>query len=140
MGVRETLPAEQRRIRDRCYHPTGTFIEFEKDETEQSIPARFEQQVRKYPDKLAVKSRSHELTYDELNNTANRLARSILAKCGEEQEQIALLLDHDLPIVIAILGILKAGEVYVPLDPEYPRARIQYILEDSEARRPKQRA
>lgn len=133
MGVRETLPAEQRRIRDRCYHPTGTFIEFEKDETEQSIPARFEQQVRKYPDKLAVKSRSHELTYDELNNTANRLARSILAKCGEEQEQIALLLDHDLPIVIAILGILKAGEVYVPLDPEYPRARIQYILEDSEA-------
>ena len=112
MSVRETLPAEQRRIRDRCYHPTGTFIEFEKDEIEQSIPDRFEQQVCKYPNRLAVKSRSYELTYDELNRTANRLARTILAECGEEQEQIALLLDHDLPIMVAILGVLKAGKVY----------------------------
>ena len=61
------FPPEQQAIRDRCFHPTGKFVEFEKEEIEQSIPDRFEEQVRKYPRRLAIKSRKHELTYDELN-------------------------------------------------------------------------
>src|SRR5918992_5422565 len=89
---RETanLPPEQPAIRAKCFHPTGTFVEFKKEEVEQSIPGRFEQQVHKYPDRLAVKSKSHELTYDTLNKAANRIARAILAERPSGQQAVAL--------------------------------------------------
>ena len=54
------LPPEQRAIRDKCFHPAGTFAEFRKEEIEQSIPDRFEQQVRRYPDRVAVKTRKEK--------------------------------------------------------------------------------
>ena len=55
------LPPEQRAIRDKCFHPTGRFVEFKKEEIEQSIPVRFEKMVRKYPDHLAVRTSNHLL-------------------------------------------------------------------------------
>jgi len=128
------LPPEQQAIRDKCFHPTGRFVEFKKEEIEQSIPDRFEQIVRKYSNRLAVKTKDHELTYDQLNRVANRVARAILAHCGEGHEQVALLLEHDAPVIAAMIGVLKAGKAYVPLDPSYPRKRLAYMLEDSEAR------
>ncbi|MGH7794216.1 MAG: non-ribosomal peptide synthetase [Candidatus Binatia bacterium] len=127
------LPPEQEAIRAKCFHPSGTFVEFRKKELEQSIPARFEQQVRRYPDRLAIKTRSHELTYDGLNRASNRVARAVLARRGTGEEPIALLLDQGAPVVASILGVLKAGKFYVPLDLSYPRARTAYMLEDSEA-------
>ena len=114
-------------------HPTNAFIRFEKEETEQSIPQRFEQQVGRYPDRLAVKTRNHQLTYSELNMVANRVARALLAERGEGTESIALLLEHGASMIAVILGVLKAGKVYVPLDPSFPYARNAYILEDSQA-------
>ena len=113
--------------------PTNSFVEFKKEETERSIPERFEQQVRRYPDRLAVSSLRHQLTYEAFNRAANRLARAILARRGEGQEPIALLFDHDAPLLIAMLAVLKAGKIYVPLDPSYPRARTAYMLEDAGA-------
>ncbi len=127
------LPPEQRAIRDKCFHPTGRFVEFKKEEIEQSIPDRFEQMVRKYPDRLAVKTRGCQFTYKELNKAANLVARAILAQRGEGEEPIALLLDHDAPMIVAILGVLKVGKIYVPLDVSYPMARLRYMMEDSEA-------
>ncbi len=117
----------------RLFHPANDFIRFEKEETEQSIPQRFEQQVSRYPDRLAVKTRSHQLTYAALNKVANRIARALLAQRGEGAESIALLLEHNALMIAAILGVLKAGKVYVPLDPSFPYARNAYILEDSQA-------
>lgn len=122
-----------RLARSRCFHPSGRFAEFEKREIEQSIPQRFEKIVRLYPDQLAVKTSTHALTYGELNGAANRLAQAILAERGARQEPVALLMEHDAPVVAAILGSLKAGKFYVPLDPALPRARLQYILEDLKA-------
>jgi amino acid adenylation domain-containing protein len=119
--------------RDPRILPTNAFIWFAKEETEQSIPQRFEQQVRRYPDRPAVKTKSHQLTYADLNNIANRVARVLLAQRGEGPESIALLLEHDALMIGAILGVLKAGKVYVPLDPTFPHARNAYILEDSQA-------
>ena len=103
------LPSEQQAIRDRCFHPSGTFVEFPKEEIEQSIPARFEKIARKYPDRLAIKIGDRELTYDELNKAANRIAWAIFERCGEKTESIALLFDHGIEVVCAILGALKAG-------------------------------
>ncbi len=120
-------------IRNRCFHPTGIFTEFEKEATEQSIPDRFEQQVRRYPEQLAIKTKNHSVSYAELNKAANRIARAILRQRGEKEEPVALLFGHDTPMVASILGVLKAGKMYVPLDSSYPRARLEYILEDSQA-------
>src|ERR671921_559127 len=117
----------------RPFHPANDFVRFEKEETEQSIPQRFEQQVGRYPDRLAVRTRNHQLSYMALNKVANRVARALIAQRGEEAEPIALLLEHDAPMIAVILGVLKAGKAYVPLDPSFPYARNAYILEDSQA-------
>lgn len=130
----EQLPAEQKIIRAKCFHPSGSFIEFTKDEVEQSIASRFEKTARRYPNARAVKSKTQALTYDDLNQAANRVAHAIIERRGEANEPIALLLENDAPMIAAILGVLKAGKIYVPLDASYPRASLAYILDDSAAR------
>ncbi|MFQ5906232.1 MAG: AMP-binding protein, partial [bacterium] len=124
---------EQQSMRCRRVRPTNAFVKFKKEEIEQSIPDRFERQVDRYPDHIAVKTSSHELSYDALNKAANRVARAILEQTREGEEPIALLLEHGAPVITAILGVLKAAKIYVPLDPSYPRVRIAYMLEDSQA-------
>ncbi|MEA5552827.1 amino acid adenylation domain-containing protein [Anabaena cylindrica UHCC 0172] len=113
------------------HRPINSFIEFSKLEIEQSIPARFEEQVKKYPDNIAIKTKNYQWTYQELNFQANKIAKIILEESLNTQANIALLFDHDAPMIAAILGVLKAGKTYVPLDPKYPQDRVVYILEDS---------
>ncbi len=113
--------------------PTHSFSEFKKDEIERSIPDRFERQVAKYPHRLAVKTGNHALTYDALNRAANRLARAVLEQRGEGEEPVALLFDQGAAAITAILAALKAGKIYVPLDPTSPRAKISSVLQDSQA-------
>jgi len=127
------LPPEQRAIRAKCFHPTGTFVQFERAEIEQSIPERFEKIVAKYPERIAVKTRNAALTYETLNTIANRIAWAILEKRGPAQEPIVLLFEHGAPMIAAILGVLKAGKMYLPLDSSLPPARIVEILKDSRA-------
>lgn len=110
----------------------NAFVEFQRGEVEQSIPARFEQQARLYPKRVAVKSRRHTLTYSELDQQANRIARGILAlQSRDNNEPIAVLLEHDAPVIAAILAVLKAGKIYLPLDPSYPLARLTALLADA---------
>ncbi len=113
--------------------PVDSFTVFEKGEIEQSITNRFEQQVRTYPNHTAVKSRNHKWSYEELNRAANRVAHTVLNLRGADEERIALLFDHDAPMIVSLLGTLKAGKTYVPLDPSYPAERLSYIFEDSQA-------
>src|ERR1017187_5310903 len=67
--------------------PTHSFVPFLKEETEQCIPQRFEQQVTRHADRIAVKGRKHSLTYDALNRWANRVARAILASRREGEQE-----------------------------------------------------
>ena len=127
------FPHQQQAIRDRCFHPTGNFAEFKREEIEQSIPDRFEEQVRKYPNRLAIKGKNYELSYSDLNLVANRVARAVLDQRGGGEEPVALLLEQGAPLITGILGILKAGKITVPLDPSYPSGRTSYMLEDSQA-------
>jgi amino acid adenylation domain-containing protein len=127
------LPPEQEAIRAKCFHPTGTFVEFTADEIEQSIPDRFEKIVRLYPDRLAIKSEDQSLTYSDLNRAANRIAAEILVREDDRKQPIALLFEPGTSAICAILGVLNAGRMYVPLDPSFPRERLKSILEDSEA-------
>ena len=117
----------------RLVYPTNAYILVTKAEIEQSIPARFEQHVSKHPTRLAIKTGNQLLTYEELNRSSNRVALSILAQRPRGEEPIALLLEHGAPVIIALLGVLKAGKIYVPLDPAYPHERLTYMLEDAQA-------
>ncbi len=128
------LPERQKAIRVGCFHPSGTFIEFPREEIEQSIPRRFEKIARLYPDRVAVKTNKRALTYDDLNNAANLVAAAVLERADEGDEPVALLLENDAPMIAARLGVLKSGKPYVPLDTFYPRASLEYILRDCGAR------
>jgi amino acid adenylation domain-containing protein len=119
--------------RSKCFHPNGKFIEFSRDEIEQSIVERFGKIARQYPDRLAIKTKNHSLTYNELNLTASRVAHQILSDRGTISEPVPLLMEHDAPVIGAILGILKAGKFYVPLDPSLPQLRMEHILKDLQA-------
>ena len=126
--------SHQLSILDRSYHPSGTFIEFKKDEIEQSVPSRFEQQVCNYPNRLAIKTNKEELTYRELNQAANRVAHVVMERCGTEEEPMALMFEQGSQAITAILGVLKAGKIFVSLDPRYPHSRISYMVKELEAR------
>jgi len=128
------LPPWQEALRARCFHPFEPFTEFHRDEIEQSIPERFEDQVRKHALRPAVKTHDRELTYDHLNRAANRIAHAILGIRGERQEQVGLLCNQGAAAIAATLGALKAGKTYVPLDPGVPEARNRFILNDAEIR------
>ncbi|GET42181.1 AMP-binding protein [Microseira wollei] len=113
---------------------TKEFISFPKEAVEQSIPERFLQQVKSQGDRLAIKTDKYQLTYHQLNQLSNRITRGILAQSNPEPEPIALLLASDAPLIAAMLGVLKTGKFYVPLDPSQPESRIGYILADSQSR------
>src|SRR5205807_305911 len=130
-AVPTAVPSQELPVPGRRTGPTNPFLEFRKEKIEQSIPERFEQQVRRYPDRLAAKTRSEEIRYEALNAAANRVARAILEQRGEGSEPIALLLNLGPSLFAAVLGVLKAGKFYVPLNPSFPAARLAYILEES---------
>jgi amino acid adenylation domain-containing protein len=123
----------QEAIWRKCLHPGGTFIPFIEKDVERSIPHRFEKQVARFPGRIAIKSRNYTLTYDALNKLANCIAGAILNHRESDKQTVALLFENDAPMIAAILGVLKAGEMYVPLDSSLPGERITYILEDSQA-------
>ena len=128
-----SLIDQQREIQNRCYHPLGGFVPFERDDINLSISARFEKQVRKYPDRLAIKADDREMTYAQLNQTANCIARVVVEKYGSNDLPIVLLIEHGITMICGIMGVLKAGKTYVPLDPLFPRARNAHIMSDSQA-------
>ena len=127
------LPPERQAIRAKCFHPSGTFEEFPKEEIEQSIPEWFEKIVRMYPDYLAVKMEHRALTCGAPNKAANRVAHAILARHGQAIEAMALLFDLNSGAIVAISAVLKTRKVCVALDPSFPRARNDDILKDSQA-------
>jgi len=111
-----------------------SFVEFKREAIEQSLVHRFERQVRCHCGALAIKTGRSSLTYETLNQTANRIANAILSRRGAASEPVALMAEDYATAVAGILGILKAGKIYVPLDPSFPASRIRFILEDAGAR------
>jgi amino acid adenylation domain-containing protein len=109
------------------------FSHFPQSAIDQSIPARFEQVAAQYPDRLAVVAGAQSISYRQLDQLANRVAHGILARRGEGPEPVGLLIHQGAGLVAAILGVLKAGRMYVPLDPAHPLPRTDAILGESGA-------
>ncbi|HEY0699639.1 MAG TPA: amino acid adenylation domain-containing protein, partial [Micromonospora sp.] len=93
----------------------------------------FEQRVRQHPDRIAAEHAGTSWTYDELNRRANRVARAILARQVGAEGVVAVVLERNLDWLAAVLGILKAGAVYLPIEPNFPADRIAATLQRSGA-------
>jgi amino acid adenylation domain-containing protein len=101
--------------------------------TARSLHEWFEEQVKKVPEATAVVCQGERLRYEELNRRANQLARQ-LQKLGVGPETpVALYLERSVQMVVALLGVLKAGGLYVPMDPACPKDRLRFMLEDTKA-------
>lgn len=98
-----------------------------------TIHELFQDQVLRTPHAIAAEMEGETLTYEELNARANALACYLMEKGVRRHSIIGLMMNHSLDVLVGILGILKAGAVYVPIDADYPSERIIYIVEDSGA-------
>ncbi|MGG4446407.1 tyrocidine non-ribosomal peptide synthetase TycA [Brevibacillus porteri] len=101
---------------------------------DKSIHQLFEEQAEAVPHRVAIVYENERLTYQELNRKANQLARALIEKGITTDSIVGVMMEKSIENVIAILAILKAGGAYVPIDIEYPRDRIQYILQDSQTK------
>ena len=107
----------------------GTYAEFPQT----CVHQLFEDQVRRTPDAIALVYDRQQLTYAELNASANRLA-SGLRKLGIGPDvMVGICIERSLEMVVGLLAILKAGGAYVPLDPAHPKERLAFLLTDLQA-------
>jgi amino acid adenylation domain-containing protein len=97
--------------------------------TSSGIHARFEAHVRATPDRVALVDGTQALTYAELNARANRLANHLRLRGACSETRVALVLDSPINRIVAVLGVLKAGAAYVPVDPSLPALRTHGIFE-----------
>lgn len=103
--------------------PDDTFLEL------------FAEQVIKTPASVAVVNGNHSLTYQQLDEAANQFAHYLLTECGVGSEElVGVLVDRTEWMVIWLLGIMKAGAAYLPIDPQYPSGRVRHLIEDSGVR------
>jgi amino acid adenylation domain-containing protein len=93
-----------------------------------------EAQVRRTPDAPALRFHDQVLTYRELDERANQLARHLLALGVRLEEPVAVCVERSIEMIIAVLAVMKAGAAYVPLDATYPQERLQFMFNDSGAR------
>ncbi|ARW00061.1 non-ribosomal peptide synthetase DhbF [Bacillus subtilis] len=96
------------------------------------LPEQFEKQAALRPDAIAVVYENQELSYAELNERANRLARMMISEGVGPEQFVALALPRSLEMAVGLLAVLKAGAAYLPLDPDYPADRIAFMLKDAQ--------
>ena len=103
-------------------------VSYPKDQT---IVSLFEQQTKQTPKAIAVDFNGQTLSYQELNEQADLLARYLQKQGVQAESLVTILLEPSLEMIVGILGVLKAGGAYVPIDPAYPQDRIDYMLSDT---------
>ncbi|MDQ1354617.1 MAG: hypothetical protein QG657_4926, partial [Acidobacteriota bacterium] len=106
---------------------------------DKAIPGLFAEQVDRNPDRIAVVGAGSQtcpitLSYNELNEQSNRLAGLLINKGVLADNIVAIMIERSVEMIIGIMGILKSGGAYLPIDPVYPQDRVDYMLKDSGAR------
>ncbi|POM23713.1 Dimodular nonribosomal peptide synthase [Actinomadura rubteroloni] len=125
IGDLDVLSADERRTILTAWNATG------HDRRAATLPALFEDQVRRSPDAVALVFAGEEFTYAELNARANRLAHRLLGAGTGPEDLVGVRMPRTPDMVVAVLGVLKAGAAYLPLDPSYPAERLAAMTEDA---------
>ncbi|WP_394555355.1 hypothetical protein C1N61_27555 (plasmid) [Priestia aryabhattai] len=99
-----------------------------------SLVEVFEETVLKYPSSIAVSFKGKTLTYQELNNKVNKLARYLQVKGVKEETFVGICLNRSVDMIVSLLAVLKTGGTYIPIDSGYPQDRIDHILSDSQVK------
>ncbi|MGL5152249.1 MAG: non-ribosomal peptide synthetase, partial [Clostridium sp.] len=102
--------------------------------TDICISELFEKMVEKFPTRIATIYGEDEITYEELNRRANKVARKLRQFNILNDEIVGIMLDRSIDMVVSIIGVLKAGGAYMPIDVDYPEDRKQYMVDDSKTR------
>ena len=134
---RQTSPAAPAPERPRTENPAPSAIGVvghHPAHQRQCVHELFEKQARERPDSIALVHKNRRITYRELNRLANAVERDLLRWNLPADSVVALCLDRSPETIAAMLGILKAGAAYLPLDPAHPTQRLALLLEDSAAR------
>ncbi len=100
---------------------------------EETLESLFQKQAILHPDKTAAVYRDQEITYRDLDQRSNQVAGFLLEQDIKEGKYVPVWLDRSLEWLVAVLGIIKTGAAYVPIDPAYPAKRVEYILSDTAA-------
>ncbi|MCP5046012.1 MAG: amino acid adenylation domain-containing protein, partial [bacterium] len=116
--------------RELLHEFNDTLEAFPSDKT---IPQLVQEQVERTPENVALIMGNASITYMELNRQANRLAGEFIKKGVQTGSIVGIMLERSIELMIGILGILKAGGAYLPIDPDYPKERIDFMLRDSGA-------
>ena len=120
--------AEKNKI---LYDFNNTKTDYPKDKT---IAELFEEQANKTPNNVAVVFGMQKLTYKELNEKANSLAYYLRKNGIETNDLVGIMVNRSLEMIIGMLAVLKAGGAYIPIDPTYPKDRIEYMLKNSNSK------
>ncbi|NDI36677.1 non-ribosomal peptide synthetase [Chengkuizengella sediminis] len=104
---------------------------YEKNKT---VVELFVEQANKTPNNIAVQYKNEKLTYRELNEKSNQLAKTLVSFGVQSDQVIAVMAERSLEMIVGIFAILKAGGAYLPIAPDLPEERIQYMLEDSQVK------
>lgn len=118
---------EKRRLLDLSQGPVKTYA------SDQGIHQQFEAQADRTPDAAAIVFQNTSLTYRALDDRANQIANTLISKGVKPGDFVAVCIKRSTELVAALLGVMKAGAAYVPMDPSYPRDRLAIMLEDSGA-------
>jgi amino acid adenylation domain-containing protein len=124
----ERLPAEPT---DLLARPSNEFVAFDAAQIEQSIPVRFAKVAAEHADRVAVRTEDVTWTYSQLDEARRKVSAALLPRAAEHGSRVALLLDHDAPMLAGVLGTLTSGCAYVALDPSHPPERLRQILVDA---------
>ncbi|MBI0312132.1 amino acid adenylation domain-containing protein [Streptomyces javensis] len=123
-------PAERRELTSPPRH-TAASDDTSEDTSGDTIVSRFERQAAATPDAIAVTYETTSLTYSEVNARANRLAHLLRERGAGPRRYVGLSMPRTEELVVAVLGVLKSGAAYVPIDPAYPADRIAYVIDDA---------
>lgn len=122
------LPAEEYKLLVEDYN--ATTLQYT---TETNLVTLFEQEVQKHPHRLSVCYGEEKLTYEELNKQSNKIANYLISEGIVHGNIVGLMFERSVNMIVSILGVLKTGAAYLPIDPNLPEQRISYMLNNSSA-------
>lgn len=125
---RTQLLTDEEKLLYQELNPPKTPYEFEK-----TIPEMFYQAATLFAERIALSFNGGMMTYHQLNEQSNQIAHMLVANGLQKGDYVAIVMERSKETVVSLLGVLKAGGVYVPIDPSYPKERCHYLLNDTGA-------